>query len=691
MTLDEYKQMVYEDIKISAQANIADVTSEFISYATEVLIDAEEIDGFEECYFEGTGHRNKKMQIDGYNFDAVDNSCCILICDFTNQLEMQTITNTDIDNLYGRMQAYVEHSISEYIIDNYEASNPGFELSFKIKDDLNKIPKFRFLILTDKIISKRIKSLKKDPIFDKTVELNVWDISRLFNIEQSSMGKEEISIEFQNYGVDGLAAVVGMKSEVERYSSYLTTISGNVLADIYLEYGSRLLEGNVRSFLSTKSKVNKGIKNTIANHPEMFFAYNNGIAATATDMVYEETEYGILIKEIKNLQIINGGQTTASIASAVINKDGDVTKVVVPMKLSLVDSERGEQIIPEIAMCANSQNKIDEADFASNHPFHIRMENFSRAILAPAVDGNQYQKGWFYERARGQYNQEQMKLTMTGRNAFKLKWDKHQIIKKVDLAKYINSYYCMPHIVSRGAQYNAKVFNDLMKKEWKRSDVQFNEWYFKRMIALAIIFKSTEKIVSDQEWYKAVKSYRANIVAYAIAVIFDAISKVEDFELDYKRIWNNQRIYKEFEEQIVITSKEVYDFITAENRPVLNVTQWCKQEVCWTTAKKVNWTIRQELLLTLVPKSDSIQTNEESKKEQRANEEFDALKEIMEKGCLYWQRMLEWGTERRIMSPVEQEFIHLAAGLDKTGKLPSERQGKKIVTIEKRMKMEGFE
>lgn len=691
MTLNEYKEMIYADIKISAQANISDVTSEFISYVTDILIDAEEIDEFEECYFEGIGKRNKKMQIDGYNFDSVDNSCCIVICDFTNELVMQTITNTDIDNLFGKMRAYVEHSVSGYIINNYEASSPGVELSYKIKDELSKITKFRFLILTDKIISKRIKSLKKDDIFDKPVELNVWDLSRLYDIEQSSMGKEEISIELQNYGIPGLAAVVGMKSESEQYSSYLTTISGNVLANIYLEYGARLLEGNVRSFLSTKSKVNKGIKITISNHPEMFFAYNNGIAATATDMVYEETAYGILIKEIKNLQIINGGQTTASIANAVINKDGDVSKVVVPMKLSLVEGERAEQMIPEIAMCANSQNKIDEADFASNHPFHIRMESFSRTILPPAVDGNQYQKGWFYERARGQYNQAQMKLTLAGRKAFKLKWDKHQIIKKVDLAKYMNSYYCMPYIVSRGAQFNAKTFNDLMKKEWKKSDIQFNEWYFKRMIALAIIFKSIENIVSDQDWYKAIKSYRANIVTYTLAVLFNEINKVQEFEVDFKRIWNNQRIYKELEEQIVVTSKEVYDYITSEDRKVLNVTQWCKQELCWQYALRRKWTINKELLLTLVPKSDGIQENEEAKQEQKSNEDIVDSKIIIELGSTYWKRMLAWGKDKHIMTSLEADFIRMAAELETTGRMPSERQGKKIIKIKKRMEMEGFQ
>lgn len=691
MTLQEYKEFIYEDIKTSSEANIADAASEFLRYVTDLLIDAEEIDGFEECYFEGIGQRNKRMQIDGYNFDTVDNSCNIFICDFTNVLEIQTITNTDIDNLYGKMKAYIDHSVSGYIIDNYEVSSPGFELSYKIKEELSKIPKFRFFILTDKVISKRIKSLKKESIYEKNVELNVWDISRLFDVEQSSMGKEEISIDFTDYGIKGLAAVIGVQSTIERYNSFLMTITGKVLADIYLEYGARLLEGNVRSFLSTKSKVNRGIKNTISNHPEMFFAFNNGIAATATEIEYEETDYGILITHIKNLQIINGGQTTASIANAVINKDGDVTKLVVPMKLSVVDPERGEEIIPEIARCANSQNKIDEADFASNHPFHIRIEDFSRKILAPAVDGNQYHKGWFYERARGQYNQAQMKLTLAGKKAFKLKWDKSQIIKKVDLAKYMNSYYEKPHIVSRGAQYNSAEFNRMMEKEWKKSDSQFNEWYFKKMVSLAIFFKSTEKLVSDQEWYKEVKSYRANIVTYSIAVLFYQIGKTKDFELDFKRLWNNQTLYKELNEQLIITTKEIYDYITSNERKVLNVTQWCKQELCWEMAKSKEWKVKQDFLMTLVPVSENIQEQEESRKEQKENDKFDSIKNIIQLGASYWKTLFDWSMKRTLISPVEQDFIKLAMNIESTGKLPSDRQAKKILSIKEKIEHEGFE
>ena len=70
----------------------------------------------------------------------------------------------------------------------------------------------------------------------------------------------------------------------DRYSSYLGVIPGTVLADIYDKYGSKLLEGNVRSFLSTKVAVNKKIRGTILNNPQMFFAFNNGISATAMDV-----------------------------------------------------------------------------------------------------------------------------------------------------------------------------------------------------------------------------------------------------------------------------------------------------------------------------------------------------------------------------------------------------------------------
>ena len=686
----EYKNQLYEEINIAAKANIADRSSEFINYVTNLLIDAEDIEDFTECYFECVGKRNKRIQIDGYNFDELDKSFSIFISEFLNESEIGTITNSQIDLLYGKMLAYVEHAVSGYIKENCEESGAGYELALELEKDFGNIVKFRFFILTDQVISKRVKSVRKEDIFDKSVELNVWDLTRLRDLEQAKTGKEEIEIDFENFSIPGLPFILGAESEQEQYRAYLMTIPGDVLASIYLEYGARLLEGNVRSFLSTKSKVNKEIRNTILTQPEMFFAYNNGIAATASDIEIKESGQKEFIARIKNLQIINGGQTTASIANAVIKHEGDIGKIAVPMKLSIVNLEKADSIIPTISRCANSQNKIDEADFASNHPFHVRMEEFSRKVLAPAIDGNQYQTGWFYERARGQYSQAQMKLSKAETRTFLLKWDKHQIIKKVDLAKYMNTYNQKPHIVSKGAQHSASYFHSSMVKEWDKADTQFNVNYFKKMVALAILFKHTERIISDQDWYKRVKSYRANIVTYSLAVLFHKIHKDVDKELDFKRIWNNQKIYIELEEQLIVTSKEVFDFITSDDRPTLNVTQWCKQELCWTKSMKKAWTILPQFSKTLIAIEEVREDELIAKDTQRVSNEVNLEMEVIKLGSAYWERMLKWADAKKMISPIDKDFIKLAVNIEHSGKIPSAKQAKRILTIRDNILLEGY-
>jgi len=358
MDIKDYRDNLYEDIKAAAVANTTDVTSEFISYISEALINAEELSDYTESYFEATGKGNKRIQIDGFQFDEVDNSCVLIITDFNNQPEITTITNTQINRLYSRVEAFIDHSINGYISRNCEESSAGYGLSLQIKENYKDISKFRVFIYSDQELSKRVRSLKKDPINNIPMELNVWDIGRLRDLELSELGKESIEIQFSDYGIKGLPCVKGVESTKENYKAFLMTIPGHILADMYLEYGSRLLEGNVRSFLSTRGKVNKKIRETIIKKPEMFFAYNNGIVATATEIEYDESDYGMIIKRINNLQIINGGQTTASIANAFLKKEGDISKVYVPMKLSVVDKEIADKIIPEISRSANSQNQV---------------------------------------------------------------------------------------------------------------------------------------------------------------------------------------------------------------------------------------------------------------------------------------------------------------------------------------------
>ena len=691
MELNEYKDSMLEDIRMESSINFTDTTSEFIRYITDMLISAEEFDDFTEIYFETTGKGRKKIQIDGFSFDEIDKSCILLISDFTNNNKLTTIINSEIDKLYSKLESFVENSINGYICDRCEESSEGYGVAKEIETRLDEITKFRFYIITDKVLSNRVKNIDNKTIFNKDVEVNIWDISRLYNLAKSKMQKESIVIMLDEYMNKGLPCILAVDYEKENYKSYLTAIPGDVLANLYIKYGSRLLEGNVRSFLSTRGKVNRQIRSTILNKPEMFFAYNNGIAATATEVECEYGEKGLIITSLKNLQIINGGQTTASIANVVLQDKNDVSDIMVPMKLSVVDNSKAEEIIPIISRCANSQNKVNEADFFSNHPYHIRMEEYSRKIFAPPIGGNQYQTIWFYERARGQHIQEQMKLTKAERKKYLLKNPKSQVIKKVDLAKYINTYEGKPHIVSRGAQASMREFANEIDKKWSKSDSFFNEYYYKKTIALAIIFKETEKIVSNEDWYKEIKSYRANIVTYTLAIIFDYIEKnFKNSTFDFKKIWNNQKIYYSLEKQISIISKEIFDFITRDDRLTLNVTEWCKKEICWQRAQKEKWTITNEFLDTLIQKENEKQEIKQEIKNRKVENEINLEIEVVKLGAIYWKNLLDWGNKRGILTSLEKSILKIASNFEITGKIPSAKQCMVLLKIRDKAYDEGY-
>ena len=265
-----------------------------------------------------------------------------------------------------------------------------------------------------------------------------------------------------------------------------------MLAAIYDRWGTRLLEQNVRVFLQHRGKVNKGIRATIENEPNMFFAYNNGITATAEEVAIDDDGGRLLLRRLKNFQIVNGGQTTASIHSAQRGKV-DVSQTFVQMKLSVVDPERANRLVPKISEFANSQNRVSAADFFANHPFHVRMEGFSRRIHAPSPDGTFRQSKWFYERARGQYADARGGLTSAQRKKFDLENPRRQLFTKTDLAKFVNVWKERPHEVSLGAQKNFAAFAQRIGQQWETAPDDFNEAWYREAVAKAIVFKATER------------------------------------------------------------------------------------------------------------------------------------------------------------------------------------------------------
>lgn len=414
---------------------------------------------------------------------------------------------------------------------------------------------------------------------------------------------------------------------------------------MYNTFGSRLLEGNVRSFLQTKGKVNKGIRNTILNQPSLFFAYNNGIAGTASSIKTSLKDGVTYIEEITSLQIVNGGQTTASLAMALLNDKKDnseecIKKISVPMKLSVVDPEQAKELIPNISRYANSQNKVSEADLWSNHPFHIRMEEFSRKIIAPAVNGNQYGTHWYYERANGQYKQETYKCTPSEKKKFEMLNPSNQMFKKVDLAKYWNIMNLRPDIASAGGQKAFSKFAQFVSSQWEKDETIFNKGFFEDIISVAIMFKNADKIVKHLSWYN---SYKANIVAYTLSIlIYKVQANYPDLSIPYHDIWAKQSLNDAWIKQIEKTSRVIYEFLISDTRKVENVTEWAKRELCWDFAKELNIELQDDFLSTLQSKEDQKLIKKDNKKDQKLENDLNQTIEVYNYGAENWKYLAEW-------------------------------------------------
>ena len=352
-----------------------------------------------------------------------------------------------------------------------------------------------------------------------------------------------------------------------------------------------------------------------------------------------------------------------------------------------------ERIIPKIAEYSNSQNKVDASDFFSNHPFHIRMEEYSRKTAIPSVGGNQYQQYWYYERTRGQYNQGKMMLTRAQVKQYKLRYPEKQVIKMVELAKYMEIYEGAPDKVSKGKQAIVKAFAEKIKAQWNKSDEKYNVAYFKRVVAIAIMFNKTDQIIKTSDAYKTGgrNSYKANVVAYTLSIIFEYIRKnSKDSSIDFTRIWNSQDVYPELEKQLTVLWPEVYDFITDDERPTQNVTEWCKRKECWERAKKAHWTILPEFLDTLIAKETLKAEAKDARADQKIKNEVNDFKFVWTAGKKYWQDVLDWGNERKLLYHAEQDILKMCVDMYDNGHTPTDKQIKVVMKAREKLINEGM-
>ena len=684
--LEEFHHSLIADIQGDADALGLYTQEAFFEKVGEILTEAGEIDQADFAYYSGTGKKGVKLEVTGYGGDPrdADGILSLILCDFQVLPELRTTLAASLQGQFKKLLEFLRHARTPEFAEQLEETSSGAQLADLIQSRWSSIEKIKLIFVTNSDNRARVDAKLAGEMAGKPVTYNVWDLKRLQAYVEQGKARADMTVRFaEDFG--GGVPVLKASGADTAFESYIAVIPGAQLAEVYDRWGARLLESNVRSFLQARGNVNKGIRKTIMEEPQMFLAYNNGLAATAEAVELEQTEEGLLLLSAENLQIVNGGQTTASLHAA-RKKAGDGMKdIYVQMKLNVIPTISADTVVPRISEFANSQNKVAAADFFANHPFHIRIEELSRKILAPAGEAGYRETKWFYERARGQYADERSRKT----DAEKKKWDaefpKNQFFTKTDLAKFENSWSGRPEWVSKGAQKNFAEFAKTIEKVWGRSGAKINEVWYRNLVAKAIIFRRLEKLVSAQEWYEG--GYRANIVTYAIAKIAHDAREMEKV-VDLSRIWRAQAVPSELEAALLVAAAEAQDIITNPPDGVRNMSEWAKTQACWKAFSERKLWYDDAFQQVLVDEDDARSEEEEITEDENLTKNVEAQTRVFELGAAFWAQAKTWGRTHRLLSPAEYNTLEICAKIP--SRLPTERQTEFALEILAKLEAEGF-
>lgn len=632
ISLQEFKNDLIENIQLDSVSKSIPQEIAYFEKTTNTLAQVGDLD--KEIY---SGY-NSEFAFFGFAY-RTDTKTLQLISIIYTQDELRNLQKSEIENVFKKLQKVIPFiSKKNYIKNKIEETSEFYDCCMEIsnllyKDEVNEI---QLILITDANLPKSMYQIDSNEIQGINYTYSVFDINYFYQIFKNGN-------QYASFIVETNLPFLKINNSNNDYISYLTVINGKDLASIYGKYKSKLLEENVRTFLQFRGDVNKGIKNTLQNKPDYFFAYNNGITATATEV---EIENNCIIK-INNLQIVNGGQTTASIYTASEKYKLDLTEVNVPMKLSVVlKQDIHSSFVSDVAEFANTQNKVNKSDFFSNHKFHLDMKNMSSRLWVNRKGGAQVRSRWYYERVRGEYLNEQSHLNKTYLDKFLLEYPKNQFIDKLDLAKSENAWIQRPYFSALGAQGSFIKFSEYIIEATEANENLVTEYYFKSAIAKLIIFKGLENLISSASWYS--NGFRAQTVAYSLAALSHIIEKNYSKHFNFEIIWELQSIPDNLLIELKKIARAVHLKLISPNSTNGNVSVYAKKKECWESMKRLNFDdvfIGDSFLLSKDEFKDLKRGQEKGKK---FTDEIDKEIFIFKINYKTWARLLEFNLDENL-------------------------------------------
>lgn len=563
----EFARTLAEEVDAARDDPAVDRPSTEALFTRIVIDELEEIGHFEAAFDlpqEGRIGRSP-FQISGYAIDEDAGRLTLFATHYSGDLPPRRVTATELLKTAERAGTYVAACIGG-LADRIEPSNTeASDLARTVAALGERIDRFRIVVLTDGIAGGALPSSIES--HTKAVELELYDMVRLHRVLGEGQTRADIDVDLVALAGHRIACLP-VASGAGHYEAFLAAFPGEALSRIYERYGTRLLELNVRAFLglSGRKSVNAELRRTLVEQPEMFLAFNNGVVATADEVRLEREGGAVFLTGLRGLQIVNGGQTIASLHRARRKESAKLGSVEVPVKIIRVIEGDLEEMVSSISRAANRQNTVQQADFSANDPFHREVETLANNAWLESGRGR-----WFYERARGSWLAAEQKASYraTEQRAFREQTPKARRFGKLDLARYLAAWDGYPWRVAFGGQKNFQAF--MQRRKDTTAPAPDAAW-FRRLIALTILYRTTERLV------RAIKfpAYGANIAAYVVAAIGERTGGRIDFDL----VWRQQRLSSDLESLITDWAPLVEAALRASVGSS-NATEWFKKEDCW--------------------------------------------------------------------------------------------------------------
>ncbi|MFC1583660.1 AIPR family protein [Candidatus Neomarinimicrobiota bacterium] len=657
--------------EISAEAGVEEqemfVETAFVDKMLDHLHEAQELENAIPCQYKSIG-----IRIDAYDVNTQENQVDIIVSKYYgNPDTIEKLYKTDaLKELKRGANFFQKAYLGEAF--KMEESTEAWNFTKYVHSLYRSISRARIILVTD--ASCNYKEVDRSEYNGVDVIQYVWDIDRMYRFVSSGRKSNPVTIDFvKEFGapIDCIIAT----SESSRYATYLAVLTGDMLSALYDKWGTRLLERNVRAFLQARGKVNRGIRETILNEPDMFMAYNNGLTVTADEVkTTKVSDGGIAIRLVSDFQIVNGGQTCASLWHTKERSKASLAQIGVQVKLTEIkDKDKIEVYAPRISLCSNTQNRVNTADFYANDPFHKNLEQLSRNTWVPDPSGGSNQTKWFYERSRGSYDETRNR---EGTQAKIRRWDaihpRKQRFDKTLLAKVENTWWLMPHLVSLGAQKNFLEYTIWLREE---KVVDLNEEDFRNLVARLILWKTVESIITKQK----IPGFRANIVTYTLAWFY----KLTERRIDLDKIWKNQALDDKVMEVLDRMARKVRDHITDTE---YNVTEWCKKLGCWEKLQRRRFDIPDNIESELIDTS----RGSKSKAQTLSKKDKKTIEWCLKIDPSAWFALSRWGSLTESLELWERRFAYSMGRIIKGSKEPSKKQAYQGKRIFEKAKSLGF-